>query len=795
MEAGSPDGASERRGDARALSALVLLVAVFFSPVLFGGRIFYERDIHSVWWSQTEAFVRCVASGSLPLWDPLIGFGQPMLANPNAQIAYPPTWLNLIVPLGLAYTLFAVGHILFAGVGIYFLARHLGASRPASLLASAVLVLSGPVLSMVSLWHHLAGACWMPWVLLAADRGLTTPTIRRGLAVAAASAMQILAGSADMVAMTALIIGARILTVGTPRALWGALSRPRLVVAGVAAIFALGLSAVQWWPAVDYARESARRSLPYEERVQWSLHPVAAAQTFLPVPPRPKILTEAAEKRLFDRGEPFINSVYLGLATVPLAALAIVGPRRSLAWFVCAVVVTAFLVALGRYTYVYDLFALLPPVRMLRYPVKAFAVVALGWALLVGLGWDSWREHRGRLPPVAAILGLAGGALALGAAWLTFRADAWTASWLERPAPTSPLAGALGPVAVRLVVAGGLALLAAVLALATGVRIAAPVAAAAVAVLVVADLALAHHDLNPMAPASLLDRPPIVSAIQKPEARLYVFDYSARLLGRDFRRPANPFLLPRGTSPLVQAAGLVAYLYPPIGRLFGLSGSYEQDMLSLSPRYLRNLTFFLRANEETPGYGRLVRLAGVDYVVALHDAGLEDLEPVGRFPTPFTEAIRLFRVPDSRPRAYVVSGVRIARGREAYMTLVDPTFDPAAEVLLEGGPAVRADPAFRGESRVRERRYDRLIVEARVDRPAFLVVNDAYDPGWRASIDGRPTELVRANVGFRAVALPAGEHTVEMVYRPPSALVGFTLSAVSALGVLLIAGLARAPSP
>ena len=794
MEAGSSDGTSGRRGEVRALSALVLLVAVFFSPVLFGGRIFYERDIHTVWWSQTEAFVRCVASGSWPLWDPLIGFGQPMLANPNAQIAYPPTWLNLIVPLGPAYTLFVVGHILFAGVGIYFLARHFGASRPASLLASAVLVLSGPMLSMVSLWHHLAGACWMPWVLLAADRALGTPTIRRGLAFAAVSAMQILAGSADMVVMTGLIVGARILTVGTPRALWGALSRPRLVSAGVAAVFALGLSAVQWWPAVDFARESARRSLPYDERVQWSLHPLAAAQTFLPVPPRGVMLTEAAEKRLFDRGDPFLNSVYLGLATLPLVALAIVGPRRSLAWFVCAVVVTAFVVALGRYTYIYDLFALLPPVRMLRYPVKAFAVVALGWALLVGLGWDSWREHQGPLPRAAAILGLAGSAVALGAAWLTLRADVWAASWLEPP-PTSSLAEALGPVAVRLAVAGGLALLAAVLALATGGRIAAPVAASAVAVLVIADLASAHHDLNPMAPGSLLDRPLIVSAIRKPDARVQVFDYSARLLGRDFRRPANPFRLPRGTSPLVRAAGLVAYLYPPIGRLFGLSGSYEQDMLSLSPRYLRNLTFFFRANEDTPGYGRLLRLAGVDYVVALHDSGLEDLEAAGRFPSPFAEPIRLFRVPDSRPRAYVVPGVRNARGREAYMTLVDPGFDPAAEVLLEEGPAVRADPEFRGESRLLERRYDRLIVEARVDRPAFLVVNDAYDPGWRASIDGRPADLVRANVGFRAVALPAGEHTVEMVYRPPSALAGFALSAVSALGFLLIAGLSRAPRP
>jgi hypothetical protein len=246
------------------------------------------------------------------------------------------------------------------------------------------------------------------------------------------------------------------------------------------------------------------------------------------------------------------------------------------------------------------------------------------------------------------------------------------------------------------------------------------------------------------------------------------------------------------TSAVVRAAGAEAYLYPPAGRRFGFYGSYDQDLLSLAPPYLRNLTLLLRSQEETAGYHRLLRLGSVDNVVALHDAGLEDLVPEGRFPSPFREPIRLFRVPDPLPRAYVVSGVRVAASTAAYQALVDPAFDPAAELVLPTGPSAPADSDFRGEAEVRERGHDRLLVDARLDRPGFLVVTEAYDPGWRATADGREVEVRRGNVGFRAVALPAGRHRVELRYRPPSVTAGLAASVVSLVGLLVLGWRTRA---
>jgi len=76
----------------------------------------------------------------------------------------------------------------------------------------------------------------------------------------------------------------------------------------------------------------------------------------------------------------------------------------------------------------------------------------------------------------------------------------------------------------------------------------------------------------------------------------------------------------------------------------------------------------------------------------------------------------------------------------------------------------------------------------RVNAPAggFLVLTDAYDPGWRAYVDGDRAPLCRANYLFRAVPLLPGSHDVQFVYRPLSftialILAGLSLAACAAL--------------
>jgi len=88
---------------------------------------------------------------------------------------------------------------------------------------------------------------------------------------------------------------------------------------------------------------------------------------------------------------------------------------------------------------------------------------------------------------------------------------------------------------------------------------------------------------------------------------------------------------------------------------------------------------------------------------------------------------------------------------------------------------------------VADLRADRVRVEADLNEPGYLVLVDAWDPGWRVSVDGREAALLRANIAFRAVALPAGAHVVDFVYRPRSLLIGLAVSGAALLAVLAVA--------
>ena len=71
--------------------------------------------------------------------------------------------------------------------------------------------------------------------------------------------------------------------------------------------------------------------------------------------------------------------------------------------------------------------------------------------------------------------------------------------------------------------------------------------------------------------------------------------------------------------------------------------------------------------------------------------------------------------------------------------------------------------------------------------PSWLVVTDAYDPGWRALVDGKPQRVERLNFVQRGVRVPRGRSLVTLRYRPPWFIPGLCLSAAAWLwaGLLL----------
>lgn len=121
-------------------------------------------------------------------------------------------------------------------------------------------------------------------------------------------------------------------------------------------------------------------------------------------------------------------------------------------------------------------------------------------------------------------------------------------------------------------------------------------------------------------------------------------------------------------------------------------------------------------------------------------------------------------------------------------------FDPKRMGLIErpiSSAMGQADPM--ASARVTTLADNSMEVRTDSATAAFLVTSDVYYTGWRATIDGQPVELFRANYAFRGVAVPAGNHVVKFSYQPRRFYFGVGISLVSlfTLTGLGLVGLAR----
>jgi Bacterial membrane protein YfhO len=792
----SRPGSEPRRALAAAVLSVFALAGAVFFDLLFRGHVLFERDIHALFWGQCRAFVHAVSGGAWPVWNALLGFGQPMLANPGAQVLYPPTWLNLFFRPETYFTLYAIGHLTWAGLGMLALGRVLRLGWAASTTAAAFWMLSGPLLSAVDLWQHFAGAAWMPWVVAAAGHALDRPSVGRAVVWGAVQSLQVLTGSLDLVVLTAVVqLGFVVRQLEWRRPLAVVNAR---VLAAVAAAVAVTLSttAALWLPALEFVGRTERAEFLQSGRMMWSVRPLVLLQCVLPIVTEDLPLRHDIRLLLGEGREPLLSSLYLGLPAFALALAALASARRRLVAGSTALVALALLLALGRHGLAYFwATAAVPPLEILRYPAKATLLAAIGLALLGAIGLEAWRAGRlgarGSLA-MAVVVGILGVTALVAVSRLRVLAEGFFA-----PEPENPLVpGALATTLATATWSGALTLVLAGLAALTvraspNRRARLGAAAACVAVL---DLLVVNHGLNPSVRRALVEEtPPVVSLLRADGARrLYVFDYIMKLKGAGSLRPPEPpalARLPRALRSLAQSQG-----YPASPARWGFEGSFDLDVVGLDSPQRKSLRLLAIAVEHDPDQlFRLLRLGAVDHVVALHQAGLERLELAATASPPETGPVYVYRVPGTLPRALVVATTLVADGLDAYKVLLAPTFDPHTTVLLPAGRPRAAPAGFEGRAEVLEERDDLLRVRCAASAPAWLVVPDGYDPDWRAHVDGKPAPLLRANAAFRAVPLPSGTHQVTLAYRPAGVPIGLGVSGLSILGVLAALALSRAP--
>ncbi|MCJ7738159.1 MAG: YfhO family protein, partial [Anaerolineae bacterium] len=152
--------------------------------------------------------------------------------------------------------------------------------------------------------------------------------------------------------------------------------------------------------------------------------------------------------------------------------------------------------------------------------------------------------------------------------------------------------------------------------------------------------------------------------------------------------------------------------------------------------------------------------------------------------------VKIYENMDVLPRAFVVHSTSIADDETALTLMRAPDFDPAVHaVLADESPNVsNTSVSASSTDTVRivqdEPELIRIVVDA--PWPGYLVLTDAWYPGWRATVDGEAVVVARADILFRAVPVGKGIHQVTFFYQPASFCLGVTISLVMIVALLLV---------
>jgi hypothetical protein len=741
-----------------ALALLAALVAIFFwrilTPNLADRASFPPGDFAHQFWAFATLEARELAAGRLPLWNPYTYSGAPFWADIQSAVLYPlsllTVWLGGRSEMSLyALEVEAIGHFWLAGAFTYLFARRITRRRDAALLGAVTFAFGGYLTGYPSQQLAVLEAnVWLPLILYCLDRalvdraaGVTTlrPSPRIGwlLAGGLAWGLTLLAGHPQSALLAGYAFTAYLAFVAlcVPRSSPVRNWRLRgLECWAIVVLVGLGLSAVAWLPGLEYMQLSVRAAGFYD-KMAGGFPLYDTLQMLLP------------------GSVSFYSPLYVGILPLLLAlwAALILRSRETMFWGGVALV--ALLLSFGGETFLYSPFYLFVPGFSIFRDQERFAfLVSLALAVLTAYGFAGYTQrtsgpadrpaaHPGTLRVVGWLLVGSIGLI------LLFFYGLNAAGW-QTESPFYALLGRSVWLTIILALVWGLAR--------TRERHTVLMVAGCV-VLVVLDLFTANWQTNVhlQLPEEQTVAPPVVQAIRNdaPAGQLWRAYNEYRV----YENYGVPFEIEDtwGASPLRLAR------YDALHRSLRMERVWE----------LLNVKYVITWRHE---------LYAPSQIIYQEPAG-KDVTYVHRLDTP-------------APRAWLVHHVEEVGDDGTLARLDDQAFDPLKSALVSPGASPPLGQPATGESgRVDVVEWSPGSLVLRVANPAdgLLVLSEVEYPGWRAYLDGAEVGVLRVNYILRGVAVPAGEHQVDLIFRPPTLIWGSAISALTLGAITLAAVLLR----
>lgn len=765
--------------DRVALVALLTMVLWFCQDLILSDQVPFFRDLGNYFYPLRFALFKAYQSGDLPLWDRHFAMGFPILAAFQTGIFYPPHFFLMILPFFAAIRAIFVVHFLIAVSGAYALFRHWRYPPYLSILGASLFTFGGAIVSLTNLLNHFQTAVWLPWLILSWENTLRVTSWRNFLVFALLAALQLLAGSPELFFMSmglVLLDGLRLSNL-----------EPDISYKRIIGIFLMGnllvvaLTMAQLLPTAELFLQSRRQQPMHpEEALYWSLEPMSLLNLFF-LDKEIDLNVSIGTRLFFAREAAFFISYYLGGISLLGICLWCCSSSRREKIVVVGLVSISITLALGRYTPVYPfLFAHVPLIGNIRFPEKFFFItyVLLLFAATRGIGDLVLRQERSINAPVIVLTSVC--LIWLGLyLYLRLNSDV-LANLVSAKSNISALSGThtkaiaslLANVERQLALSVGFSLLL-VLAKARMIRLS--VCGILLVLSVYVDLASAHRSfLLPLHPAFVDESPGVLPRPDSEPNRIFYYPPVQNL------HPSFVSVLGRPTFKEAQALSF-QNLLPNAGILYGFDYMQEMDALGRQP--YTNFLFF--ANRlDFPRQLQLLRTFNVKYLMTLRPVPEKGVTLIDEFPRYFSW---LYKVENSVARAYLVNQTVVeANSDEILKRLSSLSFDPTRIVVLDEELAIERRQPLISTATILRYENQTVTIQTTSNNSAILVLTDSHYPDWKAYVDGKEEAIRRANLFFRAVPVPAGNHTVEFRYEPRSFKVGGIVSLLTVALVTII---------
>jgi hypothetical protein len=564
-----------------------------------------------------------------------------------------------------------------------------------------------------------------------------------------------------------------------------------------AAALAIGfaIAAYNYLAAYEYAQYSIRGGgtagaaggLAYDYATNWSWHPAELLTLFVPG------FFGFRLPYYWGLMEPWTDStVYVGLLPVLLAIVAVGIRRTAMTWFFLVATVLVILLSFGRnFPLVYETaFSVLPFFDKFRAPAMILQLLRFTVAILGAYGLQAILDLRNadqariRVPALRTARTVLIAAAALFAVLLLFKstlAETLSGAWFVKAGELEQYGQQYGQQAgqaiaqlkqVRFTTFWSDALtFSLLLACSAGVvllylreTIKPALALALLIGITVIDLYIIDSKLIQPKPAAAL-------------TQSFPQDETITFLQEQGRDSAEPFRV----FPLGNLFGEKTYAYHGIQSI----GGYSPAKLKIYQALLDSCLYH-GTSPAVPLNMNVVDMLNVRYLV------VPGRLPEGMFPIAHVNGAQrtvTYENPTALPRATLVGNAITANtDRAVYNLLNSSTFDPRTTAIVQGAAPTDIVPPAPGDG-VRVMKYGahQIVLESRATSPALLVVSEIYYPaGWKATVDGAETDILRTNSVLRSVRVPAGTHTVEFTFAPPMYWAGLTITNVAWLAALLL---------